>query len=65
MRYFWRKNRIKIILTKKDNIITKCQNDLKQIKEDIIFIKDEKSLIMNEINNLKKENKIYLKNIIH
>ena len=54
---FGEKNRIKIILTKKDNIITKCQNDLKQIKEDIIFIKDEKSLIMNEINNLKKENK--------
>jgi len=54
---FGEKNRIKIILKQKDNIIIKCQNDLKQIKEDIILIKEQKPLIMNEIKNLKKENK--------
>jgi hypothetical protein len=54
---FGEKNRIKIILKQKDNIIIKCNNNLKQIKEDINFIKEQKPLIMNEINNLKKENK--------
>ena len=54
---FGEKNRIKIILKQKDNIIIKCYNNLKQIKEDINFIKEQKPLIMNEINNLKKENK--------
>ena len=54
--FFGEKSRIKIILKQKDNIIIKCNNDLKQIKEDINYLKEQKPLIMNEINNLKKEN---------
>jgi len=57
---FGEKNRIKIKLKQKNNILIKFKKDLKQMQIDINFIKDQKLLIKKDLyeklNELKKEN---------